>query len=118
MLKGSPAVHRAEFVQDRVTNKHRDGDVKTTSKSKQGDCTCSLREMPRTGPRWMRFIRCCSNTRAEVSQQLWQQKAFALQLMPSSCFVYATAAHVTDGLNGLCWSGSLELRLQPVNAAV
>ncbi len=89
MLKGSPVVHRAEVVQDRVMNKHRDGDVKTTSKSKQGDCTCSLREMPRTGPRWMRFIRCCSNTRAEVSQQLSQQKVFALQLMPSPCFVYS-----------------------------
>jgi len=22
--------------------------------------TCSLSEMPRTGPRWMRFIKCCS----------------------------------------------------------
>ena len=23
--------------------------------------TCSLSEMPRTGPRWMRFIKCCSS---------------------------------------------------------
>jgi hypothetical protein len=23
--------------------------------------TCSLSEMPRTGPRWMRFIKCCSD---------------------------------------------------------
>lgn len=37
--------------------------------------TCSFREMPRTGPRWMRFIKCCverdRQERESVSVSKW-----------------------------------------------
>ena len=31
--------------------------------------TCSLSEMPRTGPRWMRFIKCCGQAGNEQSSE-------------------------------------------------